>query len=163
MLRHTYDLPHESHLLQAALTLLNENPLSFHLILYILADKYDIPSLRTLTCDVFMERMYHMQNHPTFTSAMKRLFAYTMADCSLQDAAFGMLGAKMWRIVKDNGGFVEEVLRGEVFDAEVVGRLVVAVARQEPRMRVSERGRGGCPDAAVDVAASAAAAVISNW
>ncbi|THY73878.1 hypothetical protein D6C86_04965 [Aureobasidium pullulans] len=127
MIRHLYDLPYD----QASVLFANSASvdLMFHINVFEVADKYDVPSLRVLAVGRFawlMESIWSSKKEKV-CEAIQRLCApnaVSFADRSLQASAATFCSAHILDLIKIDS-FVKMLEEGEPF----AGRLLTAVLR----------------------------------
>lgn len=127
MIRHIYDLPYDNMLEEntvddSAAYSTNED-LLFHINVYAVADKYDVPSLRPIVVKKFEDLMEITWESDDFTTSIQKLTGSSMghvADPSLQAAAAAFCAKHLHKLAKQND-FVEMIQEEGPF----VGRLLI--------------------------------------
>ncbi|KAG9821564.1 hypothetical protein KCU98_g10599, partial [Aureobasidium melanogenum] len=127
MIRHIYDLPYDKMLQEntvddSAAYSTNED-LLFHINVYAVADKYDVPSLRPIIVKKFEDLMEMTWEIDDFVASIQKLTGPSMghvADASLQAAAAAFCAKHLHKLVKQDN-FVEMIQDEGPF----VGRLLV--------------------------------------
>ncbi|THZ27066.1 hypothetical protein D6C91_02389 [Aureobasidium pullulans] len=127
MVRHLYDLPYD----QASVLFAKSTSadLMFHINVFEVADKYDVPSLRVLSVGKFawlMESIWSIKKEEV-CQAIQRLCApnaVSFADRSLQASAATFCSAHILDLIKIDS-FVKMLEEGEPF----AGRLLTAVLK----------------------------------
>lgn len=129
MLRHIYGLPYDRYLRPSADQLLKSDRLDFELEMYLLADKYDVPSLRKLISTTIVDHFYEQISKPSMVPFLKKLFGSCHADRSVQQQVFSGIRLVIPDMIKNNKVFAEELKKGQIFDTEWAGALIFDLGR----------------------------------
>ncbi|KEQ61160.1 uncharacterized protein M437DRAFT_26213, partial [Aureobasidium melanogenum CBS 110374] len=127
MIRHIYDLPYdmmiEGNTVDDSAPYSTNEDLLFHINVYAVADKYDVPSLRPIVVKKFEDLMEITWESDDFVARIQKLTGPSMghiADPSVQAAAAAFCAKHLHKLAKQDN-FVEMIQDEGPF----VGRLLV--------------------------------------
>lgn len=135
MIRHMYGLtpdPQDTSLMSEEET---GGPLNFNFILYTMADKYDVPSLRALAAKDFIDSMDEEIAKDNFAFIIRDLFGHKPAhilDCSIRELVIEKLAQMFAEVCDVNELFVDLLEHGELLDTEYAGKLLLKLAKERP-------------------------------
>lgn len=127
MIAHMYGIPFEAtpdYPMQVAAM---DGPLCFRLKLFIVADKYDVPSLRNQVAEEFIAYLLKERLQPSFVLVLEKLFGhdrFAFADTSLQQLVLEELPGIFVDVFENNDSFVAPLMEGELFTAEFAAALL---------------------------------------
>lgn len=134
MLRHIYTLSyHEilydplNHFPQVPSTSTYNFHLLYNLEMFILADKYDVPSLRTLAVSAFMQELPNTLVDVVLGDVCQRLFGIVCADRTLQEKLLEFVFKKIRILVLHNGDFMDRLFGRELFGKKITRKVLKAV------------------------------------
>ncbi|KAH0023446.1 hypothetical protein KCU78_g5411, partial [Aureobasidium melanogenum] len=126
MLRHIYGFPYQEIVLdphddfpQNPSTSTFNHTLSYNLEIFILADKYDVPSLRTLAVSAFMQELPNTLVDVILGDIVDRLFGIVCADRSLQEKVLEFVFKKIRFLTLHNNDFMDRLFRRELFGKKI--------------------------------------------
>lgn len=115
--------------------------LSYNLEIFILADKYDVPSLRSLAGSAFMQELPNTQVDIMLGNALQRLFSIVCADRTLQERALDFVFKKIRFLTLHNNDFMDRLFKRKLFGKKITRKILKAILaiRGWDRNRILQR------------------------
>lgn len=101
--------------------------LSYNLEIFILADKYDVPSLRSLAASAFMRELPNTLVDVMLGDTLSRLFGIVCADTSLQEQVLKFVFKKIRFLTLYNNDFMDRLFRREIFGKRITRKVLKAI------------------------------------
>jgi hypothetical protein len=125
MLRHIYDMPFNDQ--ESALTSnVKQMDIGFHISTFLVADEYDVPTLRDEVIHGFERVMLMAWDQPQFFSVIMDLCRLVSADCRLRELAVAFC-VKHASLLFEESCWVQSARHPE----QSFGRLLIAVVTED--------------------------------
>lgn len=95
--------------------------------MFILADKYDVPSLRTLAVCTSMRELPNTLVDVVLGAVCQRIFGIVCADRTLQEKLLEFVFKKIRFLVLHNNDFMDRLFRQELFGKGVTRKVLKAI------------------------------------
>jgi hypothetical protein len=125
MLRHIYDMPFNDQE-SAPPPNVKQMDIGFHIGTFLVADEYDVPTLRDAVVHGFERVMLMALNQPQFFSEINNLCRLGSADCRLRELAVAFC-VKHANLLFEESCWVQSARDHD----KLFGRLLVAVIRED--------------------------------